>query len=104
VKHQLHFGEITNVVKRDVEFCTPCPADEECVGRVGLWDTVRMMRSEIERAYATFIPRVVRKPLLRSAVGKLPVLISFADDLPKHAKRTLSEVTSTADFTITRSY
>lgn len=37
------------------------------------------MHREIERVYATFAPRVVRKPRSPSALGKQPILLGFPD-------------------------
>src|SRR4051812_16203927 len=40
---------------------------------------LRQMHREVERVYATFATRVVRRACAPSAVGKLPILLCFAD-------------------------
>src|SRR5690242_3039793 len=40
---------------------------------------LHQMHREVARVYATFAPRVVRRPCSPSAVGKLPILLAFAD-------------------------
>lgn len=40
---------------------------------------LRQMHREVERVFAIFAPRVVRKPCSPTAIGKLPILLAFAD-------------------------
>jgi hypothetical protein len=55
---------------------------------------IRQMQREIERVYATFVTRVVRRPRSSTAVDRLPILMAFAD-LPvfKRARQHIRDVT-----------
>src|SRR5665213_1108835 len=51
------------------------------------------MEREIERIYATMRTRIIRNPMSRSVVEKLPMWICSPDfPVPKHHKQSLSAV------------
>ena len=53
-----------------------------------------IMACEIERIYATLLPRVVHHPRSLSAEGKLPIWIACPDfPVPKHKRQSLAKVT-----------
>src|SRR5215210_2655923 len=54
----------------------------------------RQMEREVERVYATVLPRVVRKPQSDLQHGNLPVGLAGPDyPVPKHGKQDLQAVT-----------
>ena len=55
---------------------------------------VKQMQGEVERVYATFVTRVVRKPRSPQSADRLPVFVGFAD-LPVAKRETgkLREIT-----------
>ena len=54
---------------------------------------VKQMHGEVERVYATFVTRVVRKPRSPQSADRLPVLIGFADlPVAKRERKQLREV------------
>ena len=53
----------------------------------------QQMEREVERVYATVLPRIVRKPRSAAMHGKLPVWIGGPDyPVPKHDRKALRDI------------
>jgi hypothetical protein len=55
---------------------------------------IKQMQDEVDRVYATFVTRVVRKPRSPQSADRLPVFVGYADlPVPKREKKELRSIT-----------